>query len=138
MDWKSYVRYRIRHARMEARLTQVQLAESIGVDNLTVSKFERGKVVPSVETVEKIARATRLPLDWFFRWPSQPANYDLVPVDGRELWTRLHQMSLALADALKHIQQLERLLPDGLLREMDASLSGLRAEAFSTPRAAEN
>lgn len=119
MDWKSYIRYRIRHARTEARLTQVQLAEAIGVDNLTVSKFERGKILPSVETVEKVARVTHLPLDWFFRSPVHPTSYQEMVVNGGELWQHLNRLSQVVAEAGSYLQQIEQMLPAGLVREME-------------------
>jgi transcriptional regulator with XRE-family HTH domain len=36
-------------------LTQAQLAERIGVDTETVSRFERGKHLPSLTTLERLA-----------------------------------------------------------------------------------
>jgi transcriptional regulator with XRE-family HTH domain len=49
---------KIRKARREARLTQKQLAEKLGIEAITVSRWERGVTHPSVPTLERIAWAT--------------------------------------------------------------------------------
>lgn len=41
--------------RKALRLTQDQLAELLGVEMETVSRFERGKTVPSISTLIKVA-----------------------------------------------------------------------------------
>lgn len=47
--------------RTERRLTQEQLATLSGVIVSLLSRYENGRVSPSLETVEKIARALRVP-----------------------------------------------------------------------------
>ena len=42
--------------------TQAQLAECIGVDTETVSRFERGSNLPSLQRLEKLADALKIPL----------------------------------------------------------------------------
>ncbi|MCX9192092.1 hypothetical protein C3Y87_11840 [Carbonactinospora thermoautotrophica] len=51
---------RVRLLRAEARLTGVELAERSGVAQATVSKIETGRMLPSVEVVERIADALGL------------------------------------------------------------------------------
>jgi transcriptional regulator with XRE-family HTH domain len=41
--------------RRQLELTQAQLAEQLGVDTETLSRFERGKHLPSLTTLEKLA-----------------------------------------------------------------------------------
>ncbi|WP_225028988.1 helix-turn-helix transcriptional regulator [Xinfangfangia pollutisoli] len=43
----------------DAGLTQAQFAETVGVDQATVSKLCRGKLVPSLPLAVRIERATR-------------------------------------------------------------------------------
>ena len=47
---------KIRVARAEARMTQQQLAEAIGVSRQTINAIESGKFVPSTVLALKIAR----------------------------------------------------------------------------------
>jgi transcriptional regulator with XRE-family HTH domain len=42
--------------------TQSQLAERIGVDTETISRFERGATLPSLLTLERLAHALKVPL----------------------------------------------------------------------------
>lgn len=42
--------------------TQAELAERIGVDTETVSRFERGSNLPSIQRLEKLADALKIPL----------------------------------------------------------------------------
>ena len=43
--------------RKSLRITQSQLAEQISVEPVTISRLERGKHLPSIATLEKIAQA---------------------------------------------------------------------------------
>ena len=47
----------ITRKRKEKNMTQEQLAETIGVSNKTVSKWERGICLPDYSTVEKLCQA---------------------------------------------------------------------------------
>lgn len=64
----SYPPLRIRFAsavsgrRREMGLTQAQLAEALGVDTETLSRFERGKHLPSLKTLEKLASLLVVPM----------------------------------------------------------------------------
>ena len=46
----------IAYNRKKLGLTQVQLAERLGVETETLSRFERGKSIPSLLTLEKISQ----------------------------------------------------------------------------------
>lgn len=48
--------------RKELGLTQAQLAEALGVDTETLSRFERGKHLPSLKTLERLAALLVVPL----------------------------------------------------------------------------
>ncbi|HEY6224514.1 MAG TPA: helix-turn-helix transcriptional regulator [Gemmatimonadales bacterium] len=48
---------RIEEARKALGLTQVQLAEAVGVDQTTISQWERGRVVPRDEMRIALANA---------------------------------------------------------------------------------
>jgi transcriptional regulator with XRE-family HTH domain len=55
---------RIREAR--GTLTQRELADLLGVDPITVSRWERGTVEPSGRRIRKIAEATGRKAEWFY------------------------------------------------------------------------
>lgn len=48
----------IKAARINAGLTQKELAKIIGVSNLTISSWETGKTEPTVSQLKKIAEVT--------------------------------------------------------------------------------
>jgi transcriptional regulator with XRE-family HTH domain len=54
--------------RNRAGLTQVQLAKKLRVAPETVNRLERGKALPSIATVEKVARALDIDLSELFRF----------------------------------------------------------------------
>ncbi|MBT2401141.1 helix-turn-helix transcriptional regulator [Streptomyces sp. ISL-100] len=53
---------RIREARLAADLSQVALAELVGVDHKTVHRIEYGTRDPSLGLLLQLARALRVPL----------------------------------------------------------------------------
>lgn len=57
---------RIRVARAERRLTQQQLADTVGVSRQTINAIESGKFVPSTVVALKIARAFERPVEEIF------------------------------------------------------------------------
>lgn len=63
------LRVRLGDAIRQARgdWTQAQLAEAIGVDQPTVSKWEAAKMLPSIEDVVAVEKATGRPGGFVFR-----------------------------------------------------------------------
>ena len=57
---------RIRVARAEARMTQQQLAEAIGVSRQTINAIESGKFVPSTVLALKMAQIFEKPVEEIF------------------------------------------------------------------------
>lgn len=57
---------RIRHHRDRAGLTQVDLAEKIGIASENVSRIERGSFAPSFDTLVDLASALNVPVRDFF------------------------------------------------------------------------
>lgn len=54
---------RIRAERLHLQLTQVELARAIGVGSDTISKYERDQMVPSVPTLQSLARVFGVSMD---------------------------------------------------------------------------
>ena len=57
---------RIRVGRAEVRMTQQQLAETVGVSRQTINAIEAGKFVPSTVLALKIARTFGKPVEELF------------------------------------------------------------------------
>lgn len=56
---------RISEARKSSRLSQMELASSIGVSDKSVSAYEKGRATPPLAKLRKIAEATGHPLKFF-------------------------------------------------------------------------
>lgn len=56
---------RIREARQRSGLSQLQLAEAMGISDKTVSAYEVGRVDPPLEALDKISQATSHPVAYF-------------------------------------------------------------------------
>lgn len=55
-------------ARVNAKLTQEDVAEEMQVNKRTIINWEKGCVIPSLATVEKLSRLYRIPID-NISWP---------------------------------------------------------------------
>ena len=53
--------------RKKAGLTQVELAKKLNFSDKAVSRWEKGEVIPEVETIESIANVFNVPITYMFR-----------------------------------------------------------------------
>jgi transcriptional regulator with XRE-family HTH domain len=56
----------IEHCRKKAGLTQVQLADSLGVSQANISAWEKGKAFPSADKLPSIAEVLKCKIDDLF------------------------------------------------------------------------
>jgi len=56
----------IRTARRAARLSQKELARHVGRTSKTIRRYEHGHTRPDIRILQRIARATNRPIDYFF------------------------------------------------------------------------
>lgn len=89
----SKIAKRIRQARKEARLSQLDLARAIGVSDKSVSAYEKDRAVPPISKLKKIAEKTGFPVNYFTEEDGKKAE-----VEGR-----INQME-------KELQQIKKLL----------------------------
>ena len=62
----------IRRLRFEAEeMTQLELAERIGVTRQTVAAIEQGRYSPSLEAAFRIAQVFQVPLETVFQWQGE-------------------------------------------------------------------
>lgn len=61
-----YLGQKLRKLRKEQNLTQLELAQQVGITNGQVSTIERGVSSPSLATLHRIARALNVPMNEFF------------------------------------------------------------------------
>ena len=111
MAWRDWIADRIKEARVKKGLTQVELARQVSIYHQLIAKYESGRAVPSVDTVERIAQATGCSLDWFFVSPGCAAPPSLAQA-ALDVLARLDRAEAELAAARA---QLQILLSPGLL-----------------------
>ena len=56
---------KIKLARVEADLTQTQLAQKVKAKQKSISRYETGASLPSLEKLVKIAKALKKPIGYF-------------------------------------------------------------------------
>jgi transcriptional regulator with XRE-family HTH domain len=57
----------IRRIRESKNMTQLELAEKVGLTNTSLSQMEKGKMTPSLATLERIAAVLGVPISDLFR-----------------------------------------------------------------------
>lgn len=63
---KPTVAANIKHARAQAGLTQAELARRVERDVINVSRWERGRVMPSLESLIALASVLGVSVEWFY------------------------------------------------------------------------
>lgn len=53
-------------ARVNAKLTQKELAEILGISNATVVNWEKGNTEPNITQLRKISELSGIPMDFIF------------------------------------------------------------------------
>lgn len=64
-NWMSYIATRVKKAREEAGLTQLQLAEITGIQQAHLSRIENAQHSPTHRTLMKIAKALKKEVEYF-------------------------------------------------------------------------
>jgi transcriptional regulator with XRE-family HTH domain len=94
---------RFREARERADLTQEEVAAQAGIDEFSasarISQYETGKHVPRYEIARNLARALRVPVEYFYAADDRTAELLL-------LWSQL-----ASAQRIELLADLKRKLP---------------------------
>ena len=70
MDFKKQVGEALKKARKEKGLTMVQLAELMGKDRVTITRYESGKQNLSIETINEICKALKVSPELIINPPS--------------------------------------------------------------------
>src|SRR5208283_1399515 len=70
---------KIRQIRKSMGLTQSQFAELVDLSDDSIGKIERCVNVPTIETLFKISKALKMPVEIFLPSSKEKANKDLPP-----------------------------------------------------------
>lgn len=75
---------RLRTLRTEKKMSQGEIQNRTGLLRCYISRVENGHTVPSVETLEKMARALEVPLYQLFYEGEEPPAVRAFPVTARD------------------------------------------------------
>lgn len=93
---------RIRALRQSLKLTQSQFAELVHLSEDSVGKIERGVGVPTIDTLIKIALATKLPIEDLIL----PSKKKPLQKQNRELNDLIAYLQTRTPDDVKFIHEL--------------------------------
>lgn len=108
---------RIKQLRKEKNWMQSDLSERIGADSRQISRYENNKIVPTLETVIKIAEVFDVTIDYLIK-DHAPRTY--LPTKDKDL--------------LKHLDQLQELTESDrtcLLHIIDALITKNEIRSFA-------
>ncbi len=88
---------RIKKARQEAKLSQLQVGVALGVSDKTISGYESGRISPPVDKLQKLADLLKKPIAYF------------VGDDSREykVAARLRAVEIMLRDIRRELREIK-------------------------------
>ena len=72
--YKEQFASRIKNARIKTGFTQLEVAKETGIDDSNISKYENGKLEPSIETLGILANFYEVSVDWLLGLGIQPGG----------------------------------------------------------------
>jgi transcriptional regulator with XRE-family HTH domain len=96
---------RLRTARRSAGFTQRQLAEQLGVESITVSRWERGVTTPSLPRLRRIAELTETTVSDLVRSPDAQTTHGAELAALREELAETRELVDRIARALERLGQ---------------------------------
>jgi len=96
---------RLRTARRSAGLTQRQLAEKLGVESITVSRWERGVTTPSLPRLRRIAELTETTVSDLVRSEDAQTTHAAELAALREELAETREIVDRIARALERLGQ---------------------------------
>jgi transcriptional regulator with XRE-family HTH domain len=88
---------RIRELREQHGLSQRDIERQTGIRRTYISKVEQEHVIPSLETIEKLASALRVPLYELLREPTSSGQTAPAAGEGDLFWRRLRSFIRTLS-----------------------------------------
>ena len=121
---------RLRELRESKKLSQGDVEQRTGLIRCYTSRVENGHTVPTIETLEKYARALEIPLYRFFYEGDEPPKKPKLPPAKRaeplwgtsgKTWPELRRLAMALHGMDERRRKLLFLLAQGMARRKHAN-----------------
>jgi transcriptional regulator with XRE-family HTH domain len=88
---------RIKSARVEARISQLQVGVSLGVSDKTISGYESGRIAPPIDKLMHLADLFKKPITYFLG--ADPREYKVA--------SRLRAVEVALREIRKQLNEIK-------------------------------
>ncbi len=88
---------KIKTARIESRMSQLQVGVALGVTDKTISGYEAGRIAPPVDKLILLADLFKKPISYFLG--SDPRDYKVA--------SRLRAIEVALREIRKQLQEIK-------------------------------
>lgn len=120
--------FRIRETRKNMNLRQADLSKKIGISGSHLSDIERGKLVPTLPTLQRLADALQRPLEYFI---SDTLNADrtlsmVIPrsLIGMQALERFSDLVASKTDGALNIQFYQHALPNAVYNQVKGLAEG--------------
>lgn len=90
---------RIREAREDAKMSQLQVAVALGVSDKTISGYESGRISPPINKLQRLSDLLKKPIGFFVG--VDPKNYKVA--------SRLRAIEVALRDIRQELREIKLL-----------------------------
>jgi len=90
---------RIKSAREEAKLSQLQVGVALGVSDKTISGYESGRISPPIDKLQKLADLFKKPITYFLG--TDPKDYRIS--------SRLRAVEIMLRDIRRELREIKAL-----------------------------
>ena len=97
---------RLKEIREDKKLSQGDIERASGLKRCYVSRVENGHTVPSVETLEKMARALDVPIYQLFYEGEEPPTPPPTKLRNKEIWGNSGRPRRYLARLVLALQQM--------------------------------
>lgn len=72
------VRLRLRQILKDKGLTQIELAQRLGVSKISVNSWVTGRSYPTIDTLDRISTMLDVPITHFFDEPASPVSLEQI------------------------------------------------------------
>ncbi len=124
----SEIGLRIREVRKAQNLRQTDLSQAVGISNSHLSEIERGKLVPTLTTLQRLAEALQRPLEYFISAQVNHARtFGLViprSLIGQQALVRFAQIVHERSAGEVHVQLYQNALPATLYEQARSIAEG--------------
>lgn len=86
---------KIKKARKDSKMSQKELGEALSVSDKAISSYESGRAIPTIPTVQKLAKITHKPVSYFVSTEEESTEYNVASL-LKQIETNLEEVKKLL------------------------------------------